>query len=148
MAKRILAPLDKSETAEEVLPLVAGLASASGATVRLLHVERLPQEFIDSRGRVIDYIDQDAARLDFEAKTYLEGAARLLPGVEVERAVRFGDPVHEILDEAEAFGADLIAVTTTGRSGLRRAVLGSVAEQVFNRSRVPVILYHNNAPGQ
>jgi nucleotide-binding universal stress UspA family protein len=49
--------------------------------------------------------------------------------------------------EAEAFGADLIAVTTTGRSGLRRAVLGSVAEQVFNRSRVPVMLYHNNAPG-
>lgn len=56
--------------------------------------------------------------------------------------MRFGDPVHEILREAEQWEADLIAVTTTGRSGLGRMVLGSVAEQVFRKAAVPVVLYH------
>jgi nucleotide-binding universal stress UspA family protein len=131
MAKRILVRLDKSETSETVLPLVAGLASAMGATVRLLHVEPEAKELIDRSGRVLVHIDQDAARLEVDGMDYLAGMAGRLPGLAVERAVRFGDPVREILTEAESFGADLIAVTTTGRSGLRRAVLGSVAEQVF-----------------
>jgi nucleotide-binding universal stress UspA family protein len=55
--------------------------------------------------------------------------------------VRFGDPLHEILKEADAFGADLIAVTTAGRSGVGRAVLGSVAERVFRKAGTPVLLY-------
>ena len=127
--------------------MVAGLASAMGATVRLLHVEPEAREFVDQQGRVIVYIDQDAARVETDGMDYLADMAGRLPRVAVERAVRFGDPVKGILDEAESFGADLIAVTTTGRSGLRRAVLGSVAEQVFNRASVPVMLYHNSAPG-
>ena len=147
MAKRILVPLDKSETSESVLPVVAGLASAMGATVRLMHVEPNAKELMDSSGRVVVYIDQDAARLEADGMDYLADMAARLPGLSVERAVRFGDPVREILTEAESFGADLIAVTTTGRSGLRRAVFGSVAEQVFNQAAVPVVLYHNNAPG-
>ena len=147
MAKRILVPLDKSETSESVLPVVAGLASAMGATVRLLHVEPEAKEVIDHLGRVIVYLDQDAARLEADGMDYLADMAERLPGVAVERTVRVGDPVRESLGEAEVVRADLIAVTTTGRSGLRRAMLGSVAEQVFNRAEVPVMLYHNNAPG-
>ena len=120
MAKRILVPLDKSETSASVVPLVAGLASAMGATVRLPHVEPEAREFVDQQGRVIVYIDQDAARLETDGMDYLADMAGRLPRVAVERAVRLGDPVKGILDEAESFGADLIAVTTTGRSGLRR----------------------------
>ena len=56
--------------------------------------------------------------------------------------MRFGDPVHEILQEAEHWGADLITVTTAGRIGLGRMVLGSGAEQVFRKAAVPVVLYH------
>lgn len=59
----------------------------------------------------------------------------------MESVVRFGDAVTEILREAEDFGADLIVVSTAGRSGLKRAVLGSVAETVFRRARTPVVLY-------
>jgi nucleotide-binding universal stress UspA family protein len=59
--------------------------------------------------------------------------------------VRFGDETAEILVEAEAFGADLIAVSTAGRSGVGRALLGSVAEQVFRKAAVPVILYRTAA---
>ena len=56
--------------------------------------------------------------------------------------VRFGDDVDEILREAEACGADLLAVTTAGKSGLQRVAMGSVAEQVFRRAQVPVLLYN------
>jgi len=48
----------------------------------------------------------------------------------------------EKVREAESAGADLIAVATAGRSGLGRTVLGSVAEHVFRKARLPVVLYH------
>jgi len=55
--------------------------------------------------------------------------------------VRFGEPLDEILREAEAFDADLIAVSTVGRSGLGRTILGSVAEQVVRKAAAPVLLF-------
>jgi nucleotide-binding universal stress UspA family protein len=54
--------------------------------------------------------------------------------------VRFGDPVAEILRDAEQFKADLIAVSTGTRSALGRALLGSVAEQIVRKADVPVML--------
>jgi nucleotide-binding universal stress UspA family protein len=70
----------------------------------------------------------------------LQVSEPLLIGVPVERRVRFGAPVEEIVNEAEAFDADLIIVTTTSRSSLKRGVLGSVAEQVMRRAKPPVLL--------
>jgi nucleotide-binding universal stress UspA family protein len=65
----------------------------------------------------------------------------------VDRVVRFGEPAEEILREAEAFGADLIAVTTAGRSGISRVALGSVAEAVFRKAAVAVVLFHPGRRG-
>ena len=143
MAKRILVPLDQSALAESVIPVVADAARGGAATVRLLHVAPLPDNRVDPEGRVVAYADQELARLEAEAQDYLRTAGLPLAGVAVEYAVRFGEPAKEILLEAEAFDADLIAVTTAGRSGLSRTVLGSVAEQVFKKSDVPVMLYHS-----
>jgi nucleotide-binding universal stress UspA family protein len=70
-----------------------------------------------------------------------------LEGVAVEMVVRFGDPTAEILHEAEAFGADLIVLATTGRSALGRTMFGSVAEAVFRKAQVPVLLFHPGARG-
>ena len=142
MAKRILVPLDQSALAESVIPVVADAARGGAATVRLLHVAPMPQNRVNDEGRVVAYTDQEMARLEAEAQDYLRTAGLPLAGVAVEYAVRFGEPAKEILLEAEAFDADLIAVTTAGRSGLSRTVLGSVAEQVFKKSDVPVMLYH------
>jgi nucleotide-binding universal stress UspA family protein len=142
MAKRILVPLDQSLAAEMVVPLVADAARGGGATVRLLHVAPVPGPRVTTEGRVLAYADQETKRLDAEGLDYLHTVEVRLDGVPVESVVRFGEPVAEILREAEAFGADLIAVTTTGRSGLRRVALGSVAEQVFRKAEVAVMLYH------
>ena len=142
MAQRVLVPLDGSPLAESILPLVADLARASGATVRLLHVSPEPTSLTATSGRVVAFADQEAERLRAEALDYLHGLEARLGGVPTEHAVRFGEARDEILKEAEEAGADLIAVTTAGRSIVRRAVLGSVADQVFRRAAIPVLLYH------
>jgi nucleotide-binding universal stress UspA family protein len=147
MAKRILVPLDQSPTAEAVIPLVADAARGGGATVRLLHVAPVPERLVAKGGRVLAYADQEMARLEAEGLDYLATVAARLDGVAVEPVVRFGEPAEEVLREAEAFGADLIAVTTAGRSGISRVALGSVAEAVFRKARVAVVLFHSDRRG-
>ena len=139
MPKRILVLLDRSEAAQGVLPLVGNLARSSGATVRLLHVAPIPKQRVAADGRVIAYASQEMERIQFSRLDYLKAAEAQFEGVPVESIVRFGEPVEEIVCEAEAFGADLIAVATLRRSGLRR-VLGGVADKVFRQSDVPVML--------
>lgn len=140
MAKRILVPLDQSPIAESVVPLVADAARGSQATVRLLHVATEPQTRVNDEGHVVAYADQEMERLQAEGLDYLRTVEMQFDGADIECVVRFGDPLTEILREADAFGADLIAVSTAGRSGIGRAVLGSVAEQVFRRAEAPVML--------
>ncbi len=122
-----------------VLPLVGDTARGSGASIRLLHVAPIPKEQLGDDGRVVAYVNQEMERIEFSRLASLKEAEARLHGVPVESVVRFGDPVEEILREADAFGADLIAVTTTGRGWLRR-FLGSVADRVFRKASVPVML--------
>ena len=93
---------------------------------------------------MVAYSDQEMGRLEAEGSQYLhEVAARV--GLRAEYAVRFGDAADEILHEAKSSGADLVALPTSGKSGLKRMVMGSVAEQVFRQAPVPVLLYHPTA---
>lgn len=141
MAKRILLPLDQSPLAGLVVPLVADVARGSGSTVRLLHVAPVPDVQMSGE-TVIAYADQEMARLEAEGMDYLRSAEVHFGGASVECMVRYGDPVQEILRDADAFGADLIVLGTAGRSAVGRILLGSVAEQVFRRSRVPIFLFY------
>ena len=139
MAKRILLPLDRSEMARTVVPLVADMARSSGASVRLLHVAPIPTARIADDGRVVAYANQEMERIEFDRRDDLKIAETELGGVPVESVVRFGNPAREILLEAEAFGADLIAVTAAPRGWLRR-IFGGVVGAVVRRSRIPVLL--------
>jgi nucleotide-binding universal stress UspA family protein len=140
MAKRILVPLDEATEHEAVLPLVADAARASGATVRLLHVAPPSDNVVNDDGLIVAFADQEASRQRGFWLDYLATFDTMLQDVEVERSVRFGRPTDEILTEAEEFGADLIAVATARRNSLTRGLLGSVAEQLMKRARVPVLL--------
>jgi nucleotide-binding universal stress UspA family protein len=141
MPKRILVPLDEVVQAEEMIGAVGALAGSTGATVRLLHVAPVPESITDDHGHVLIYADQESARLEAEALDYLRAAAIALDGVTLEYGVRFGEPVEQILDEAEAWNADLIAMATRGRGCIGRVILGSVAEQVFRKAPMAVTLY-------
>ena len=140
MAKRILVPLDHGTEHELILPLIGDLARGSGATVRLLHVAPVPENVVTAQGRVVAYSDQEMARLQHEWLESLQVSEAMLVGVTVERTVRFGPVIDEIVQEIEAFEADLVVVTTTCRNSVKRAVLGSVAEQVMRRVKPPVLL--------
>jgi nucleotide-binding universal stress UspA family protein len=138
MAKRILVPLDARERSEAVLPLVADLARGAGSTVRLLHVAPLARTRISDAGRVLVYAHQLEERRESEGLDRLRDLEHLLDGVAVERRVRLGDTVTEILREAEAFEADLIALSASRRPWWRRAVT-RVTSRVRAKSRVPVL---------
>jgi nucleotide-binding universal stress UspA family protein len=140
VAKRILIPLDRSAEGEHVIPVVADAARAAGATVRLLHVAPMPSNVVGTAGRIVAYTDQEMSRLEAEHTEDLRRLASHLGGIAVETVVRFGEPVEEILREAEAFGADVIAVMTACRSGIKRALLGSVAEQLLRKAAATVLL--------
>ncbi len=141
MFARILVPLDGSPLAEGILPEVAELATLDGAELMLLRVA-LAHTFPG-----VDATDAQVYAVE-EAEGYLaEVERRLAPqGITVTRAVRYGHAAEEILDHAQVRRVDLIAMSTHGRTGILRLVLGSVAEAVLRASPVPVLLLRAMAP--
>jgi nucleotide-binding universal stress UspA family protein len=139
MAKRILVPLDGSESAESAAALAADLARGSGGDVRLLQVHPVPEHRVSNTGRVVAYADQEMERLSAEGRDYLESVEARLGPVPAQSVVRFGEPEQEILTEAEAFDADLIVVTATRRSWFERLIGSGLGEKLLHASPVPVV---------
>jgi nucleotide-binding universal stress UspA family protein len=140
MMKRILVPIDARERSETIVPVVAALAQSAGSTVRLLRVFPLPSPIVGSHGRTVAYADQEMARLTSEGLEDLRRVEAQLGAAPVERVVRFGEPVEEILLEAEVFDADLIALAASGHGRLRGALRPGVAERVARDAPVPALL--------
>ena len=140
MYKRVVVPLDGSPLAEAILPLILQIAAPLDLEVVLLRVVqwRPPDAIESGHYGVIDDVPTQAKK----AHAYLEPMVAGLRdrGMRVEGMVREGDPVREILAGATEAGADLIAMTTHGRSGLGRLLFGSVAEAVLRRAEIPVFL--------
>jgi len=139
MAKRILAPIDTREEHEAIVPVVAALARDSGATVRLLRVVPVPQHVVASDGRTVAYVDQEMTRLTAEGLQALRQIEAEMAGVPVETVVRFGEPAEEVVLEAEAFEADLIAIGADQRGYLRSALAPGVADRVAFKASVPTL---------
>ena len=142
MAKRILVPIDAREDSEAIVPVVAAMLERSGGTVRLLRVSPIPEAVRGPYGRTIAYSDQEMARVTAEGLDDLQHIEGELHGIPVDSVVRFGDPVAEILLEAEAFDADLIAVTASRHGRLRRALSPGLADRLIPRAPVPTLVLH------
>jgi nucleotide-binding universal stress UspA family protein len=106
----------------------------------LLRVAPVPELVIGEHGRTVAYRDQQMDRLTAEGLRDLSRSEAQFAGVPVESSVRFGEPVEEILLESEAFDADLIALTTSNRSGMRGAFAPGVAERVMRKASVPALV--------
>ncbi len=128
MIKRILVPLDGSPTAEAVLPLVIYLAQAEKAEVELITV-LTPVAIWDAAASMIKWDAEEAA-----ARGYIEAKARELEGCDLRThsTVAFGQAAYAIFDAAKKRNVDFIAMTTHGRSGITRFVLGSVADKLLH----------------
>lgn len=145
MAETLLAPLDGSELGEAALPWAACLARKRDLTIILARIVPWPSYTL--AGGVGAYTSPEAYELALEgqreeASAYLEAVRRTLieQGLDVQTAIRTGVAAESILDLAGELGAVAIAMSTHGRGGLGRVLLGSVAEQLLQRATVPVLL--------
>ncbi len=137
----ILLPLDLSTEARRALGPVGELARQNGSKVTLLHVVLALAEVPEGArlGTPVGAPDYQHERV--EAEQLLRELAETLPSevdvsVEVTTATRVP---KGIVDCAEERGADLIVMSTHGRSGVRRMVLGSVTDGVLRRAHMPVL---------
>ena len=140
MFKRVLVTLDGSKVAEGVLPLLKQIAGPLDLEVTLLRVlQPLPPDVIEGTRYIT--VEDIPGRFK-NAYEYLAPIAADLEatGVRVAADVRRGDPVTEIVQAARDAKADMIAMTTHGRSGFSRLLFGSVAEAVLRQTEIPVFL--------
>lgn len=146
MYKRVMVPLDGSPLAEGILPFILQIAGPLDLEVMLVRVvQPIPPQALEGTGHVV--LDDVPARLR-EAREYLAPVAADLRGrgVRVTTEARHGDPVKELVAAARDAGADLIAMTTHGRSGVGRLLFGSVAEAVLRQANVPVLMMRLTGP--
>ena len=168
MFNKILVPLDGSEAALEVLPVVQRLIEGTDAEVTLFTAEQPPKATTTRRGRAVglpvpvpsmpgspvqgvmapvptayaENRDQAVERREHELLEQLAQVAHLISQAKgrVQTAVHFGEPVAEITGLAKRGGFDLIAMATHGRSGLGKALHGSVTAGVIRSGVTPVLV--------
>lgn len=128
MYEKILVPLDGSELSQIVIPYVEEISSGTKSEIILLRVE-----------------EADEANATEVRRSYLERMAKSITtqtgfkGDAIHCEIMRGHPAEEILNYAEKKNVDLIAMSTHGRSGVRRWLLGSVASKVIGAASAPVL---------
>lgn len=139
---RILVPLDGSEIGEAALPCVEALAASIKSSVSLLHINPPLYKAVGELQYPGPYSEKVTEGLRAAGKAYLDGVRKRLKrkGVEVNCEVVTGDPAEKILEYAREKSLNLIAMSSHGRGGIARWVLGSVADKVIRGDEVPVLI--------
>jgi universal stress protein A len=143
--RRIVVPIDFSETSDAALDTAIAYAAFHKAEVSLVNVLRTT-DYVMGSGMFLWTADM-LRQAEDEARQTLELRAAIVrkAGVSVDLAVLNGIPEGEIVHYAEGVGADLIVMGTHGRTGLSRIAMGSVAERVVAHAPCPVMLVRGGA---
>jgi len=140
MYKRILVPLDGSPLSEAILPHTEVIAKAMRAEIILLYIipGPAPEFSVDPHTIGIDVLQEAEA----EMKIYLKNACSKVEkeGFRVTYLIREGIVVDTILEVAQIMQAEMIAMSTHGRTGALRLLFGSVTEGVVHQSPLPVLV--------
>lgn len=147
--KRILVPVDFSDSSARVLQHAAKLAAESGATLAVVHVVPADYGWLGiGRGESRD-LDRSLQR---QAADRLRGFAdeHLAHNAAADIEVRIGQPAEEIVAAARESKCDSIVLSTRGLTGLDRYLIGSVADRVARLAPCPVVLMRpgKRAPGR
>lgn len=139
---RIVVPMDGSEAAEKILPQVAALATTPYTTVNLVQV-LTPETYAQKKimDPVLPWWESEFNRAD----DYLEHTAAYLREHDiavVTDVILAEDVPGAILKHAKQYRSDLLALTTSGMGGIKRLVLGSVADAIVRKSPVSVLVLH------
>ena len=144
--EKILIPLDGSQVGEAALPVISDLikklAPKHKVTVTLVQVIPSSHWIVAGEGSApVPYSEAEAEQIKAKATAYLESAAKKLAGTgaSVSTRVVIGDAATEIHRVATEAGADLIAMSTHGRSGISRWAFGSVTDRVLRAGDTPVL---------
>ncbi len=141
--KRILVPVDFSPHSEEAIRYAVDVAQKYGATLTLTHVYQ-PIAYSVPDGLVF-YTPAQLGELLSELERQLEQMrvqAEKAGALRVESKMLQGVPSDEVAALAKDGGYDLIVMGTHGRTGLRHALMGSVAERVLRSAPCPVLTVH------
>lgn len=142
MFKRILVPLDGSKLAEQALPLAVRLARASGGTLLLLRVDTTLQDlaWYSTEGAFMmpDTLAAERAAI----RRYMDRlvASEVLADISVNAVHVEGDAAQSILTAITEQHADVVVIGSHGRTGLKRWMIGSIAQKVARQSPVPVLV--------
>ena len=149
MARRILLVVRGGAHAARVSAAAAAgrLARESGGAVRIMYASPLPPPRVDRYDRMVASTDQEMMRISGEGEDCLARLAAEIADVPVERVVRFGPLGEEVRTEAEAFGADLVALAAPLSPGLGHRALAWYLGRVTLASRTPVVLLPTSPRG-
>ena len=144
MYKKILVPLDGSELAECALKHVKAIALGCNVPeVVLFRVVEPTYLGADALSASSVMYSNLLEQIQQEADTYIKAVTQEFineSGINAQSMLAFGNAADEILKYAEKSGADLIIMTTHGRSGVTRWLFGNVADRVSHHSTVPVLI--------
>lgn len=132
--KKILFATDFSPASEAALQYATALARDSGATLLIAHVEELPMPYVGGEM----YFTQPEYP-NPEIRRMLEAVTPPDKSVRYEHRLVMGVAADDIVRVADDEGADLIVIGTHGRTGLKRVLMGSVAESVMRLATCPVL---------
>jgi nucleotide-binding universal stress UspA family protein len=145
--RRLMVPLDGSPTAESALPVATRLAEAGGASLLLLRVEPWAATAVGPEGLTYDFGRLDES-LAAGAEEYLSSVKAQVPRtIAVETRLLRGSPAALLADTALKEPIDLTIMTTHGRGGLGRLLLGSTADRMV-RAGVPTLLVRPSVSGE
>jgi nucleotide-binding universal stress UspA family protein len=147
MQEVILIPLDGSKIGESAIPaikeLVARIATDVKVEVTLLGVISILRHWVvvGEASAPISYTKEELEAIAAQVKQYLDKTAEFFKGTRatVSTKVRTGNAADEILKTADELHADIIAMSTHGRTGLSRLAFGSVTDKVLRRATKPVL---------
>lgn len=140
LPKTILVPTDLSDGAAQALEYACELAKPLGATVHLVNVIGIPSLGVPELGLALTSTVIDQILLDNQNAIDKLADAHRSAGVTIGQVLlKTGDAKDLINQTAIEIGADLIVMSTHGRSGISRALLGSVTETVVRSAPCPVL---------
>jgi nucleotide-binding universal stress UspA family protein len=145
--KNILVPVDFSQCSFDAVRASADVSSRYGAEVCLVHVYEpinyaLPGNYPFYMPGQLEGILAECEKRLADAKKEAEAAG--IARVQTQQLQ--GSPATEIVEFAKKHGFDLIVIGTHGRTGLQRALIGSVAEKVVRHAHCPVLVARTLQP--
>lgn len=145
MVERILVGTEGSQVAQNAVTAALSIARDTHAQLRAVHAIETPS----TSALPASYQAQMAKQREREGQQVLERVSEEAAKLDVPTttASREAEPDELVLEEAQTWKADLIAIGAQGRSGLSRAIRGSVADELIRSSPIPVLTVHQPPPG-